>query len=474
VAATLSIARYLPHTLSFVGTLFGDPGWPLAVDALLDDGLVPTRDFGYFYGLLALPIDRAWFAAFGRTPAAVTGLTVLGSAFLTVGLIRFGWGAVNGVWPRVLFVAAAPVAVMPLQYPTPLHAIEAALLVNALAFQARGRLSTALALVTVAVFIKPGLAYFHGLALVLLILGTSATWRGRLRAMLPAAVVLVTLAVGLAVWFGVGPLLDTQFPFRAIRTYQDDRYGFFFGVGREFWAPVGNPVTRYLLFPAGFWLVATGWLIVGAARRLNRLREPVAATVVTCAVLHVLFVCLLFGNEYSWLYYSAILVCGLGAVVGDPTRPAPDWPVPVILAALAVLGQLLQTWYVVKIPVEKWERSPATAGLYAEPRDAALWESVRQRERVMVFAESGGGFVVFPEVDSPRSWFLLRSTATPTEIERVKAQLRAADWLVVPTVPQYRTPDWPEFRDELAAFGPAEEAPSFRVLRRRAPHGPAG
>ena len=69
----------------------------------------------------------------------------------------------------MLFVAAVPVALMPLPYPTPLHAIEAALLVNALAFQARGRLAAALVLATVAVFIKPGLAYFHGLALVLLV-----------------------------------------------------------------------------------------------------------------------------------------------------------------------------------------------------------------------------------------------------------------------------------------------------------------
>src|SRR5262249_15250991 len=161
--------------------------------ALLDDGLVPTRDFGYFYGLLALPIDRAWFAIFGRTPAATAGLTALGSAFLALGLIRFAWAAVPGFWPRVLFVAAVPVALMPLPSPPPLHATEAALLVNALASQARGRLAAALALVTAAVFIKPGLAYFYGLALVLLILGgysgAATTWRDRLRTMIPAAVV---------------------------------------------------------------------------------------------------------------------------------------------------------------------------------------------------------------------------------------------------------------------------------------------
>jgi hypothetical protein len=478
VVAALSVARYVPHMLSFAGTVFGDPGWPLAVDALLDDGLVPTRDFGYFYGLLALPIDRAWFALVGRTPMAVVTLTILGAALLTVGVIRFGLIAVDGFWPRALLVAAVPVAVMPLQYPTPLHAIEAALLVNALAFQARGRYAVALALVTVAVFIKPGLAYFHGLAVVLLVLGGygPTAWRDRLRAIVPAAVVLGVVGGGLAAWFGVGPLLDTQFPFRAVRTYQDDNYGFFRGVGSEFWKPIGNPVTRYVLFPAGFWLLATGWLVVGAILRVRRLRDPRAATVVTCAFLHVAFVVLLFGNEWSWLYYSAILVCGCCAVVGDPSAPGQAeraWVAPVLLGVLALSGQVLQTVYAVKVPVEKWERSPTTGGLFAEPADVAGWEKIREtarRDGVMVFGHSGGAFVVFPEVDSPRVWFLLRSTMTPVEADRVRAQLRAANWLVVSNAVQYSHPgDWPEFRDEFAQFQEVERTPSYRLLGRVRP-----
>lgn len=475
VAAAVSAARYVPHMLGLAGTVFGDPGWPLAVDALLDAGLVPTRDFGYFYGLLALPIDRAWFAAAGRTPQAVVALTLLGTAFLTAGVVRFGWAAVRGFWPRALLVAAVPVAVMPLQYPTPLHAIEAALLVNALASQARGRYAAALALVTVAVFIKPGLAYFHGLALVLLVLGGFGprSWKARLRTLVPAAVVLVLLAAGLAAWFGVGPLVDTQFPFRAVRSYRDDNFGFFFGVGREFWWPVGNPITRYVLFPAGFWLLATGWLVVGAIRRVRRLRDPHVATVVTCAVLHVVFVTLLFGNEWSWLYYSAVLVCGLCAAVGDPAAPPRGYAAPLVLGLLALSGQVLQTVYAVKVPAEQWTRSEATAGLYAEPADVEAWERIRERgrrDRVLVFGHSGGAFVVFPEVDSPRAWFLLRSTMTPAEVERVRDQLRAANWLVVSRVPQYSYPQgWPEFDDELAKFREVERTPSFRVLERTRP-----
>jgi hypothetical protein len=75
--AAFAFVRYLSLTLGFGGVSFGDQGWPLAVDALLDDGLVPTRDFGYFYGLLPLAFDRIWFAIVGRTPEAVAALTAL-------------------------------------------------------------------------------------------------------------------------------------------------------------------------------------------------------------------------------------------------------------------------------------------------------------------------------------------------------------------------------------------------------------
>lgn len=475
LVSVLCFLRYLPGELSLSAVVLGDQGWPLAVDALLDGGLVPTRDYGYFYGLLAVAVDRVWFAAFGRTPEAVAGLIAAGCVLTAAGLVRFGRAARLGRWPRVLLVCTVPVAVMPLMYPTPLHAIEAGLLVNALAFQARGRLAPALTLATLAVLVKPGLGYFYGLALVLLILtergGGPVSRRERLRALLPAASVGLVTAAGLALWLGIGPVLDTLLPTGAARTYQDEGFGFFFGVGRNFWLPVGARPVHYLLLPVGFWLVATVWLTVGAARRVGRLRDPVAATAVTCAFLHLGFVLFLFGNEWSWLYYSAVLVCGLCAVVGDPARPGGSgWTAPVSLAVLAVVGQLNQTAFAVG---SLWThgRSPTTAGLYATPADTALWGKVREigrggRGRVMVFGPSGGASVVFPELDSPRAWFLLRGAAIPPEVERVRAQLRAADWLVLPNTPRPFYAAWPAFAAEVAGFREVEQSPSFRLCRR--------
>jgi hypothetical protein len=294
--------------------------------------------------------------------------------------------------------------------------------------------------------------------------GAPTAWRERWKTFVPAAVVGLSLAVIFAAWLGIEPLVSTLFPFRAAKNYGEEKFGFFFGSGRDFWVPVGNPITRYLLFPAGFWLLASVWLIVAAVRRIGKLRDPLAASVVTAAFLHVVFVVFLFGNEWSWLYYSPLLVCGFCATVNHD-----DWPIPCGLALVAVIGMIPQTWASLDF-LNRWERSPAIAGLYAEPDDIAAWERWRElgkHHRVMVFGRSSGASVVFPELDSTRVWFLLRSTVTPMEVERVHGQLRAAQYLIVAKSENYRPPDWPEFRGEMDQFIEVDESPSFRLLKRK-------
>lgn len=467
--AALSVVRHVPVLLSFAVMSFGDAGWPLAVDALLDDGLVPTRDFGYFYGLLALAIDRAWFALAGRTPEAVAALTALGSFGIAMGLLRWANAAGLDRWGRVLLLAAVPVAIMPLPYPTPTHALEAALLVNALAFQARGRYASALAFTTAAVFIKPGLGYIHGLILVLLILRGNGEegWRRRLRAFVPAAAVAAILAAAFIAWFGAGPLVDTLFPTRAAQNYRDERYGFFLGEGRAFWLPDSIHPLFYLLSPAGFWLMASAILVIAAVERFRR-RDPASLALATCAILHLAFVFFLFGNRWSWLYYSAILVCGISASIAS-IGGALGFAARLTLVLSALLGQ----WGPLTVALHSWRslhRSENTAGMFALPEDAALWGKVRglaRQDNVMAFTRSGGVFAIFPKIDSSRVWFLLRSTTTATEIERVNAQIRRADWLVLPYAGQPLYPLWPEFERALEAFEEADGAATFQLWRRR-------
>ena len=467
--ASLSVVRYVPDLLLFTGFVFGDAGWALAVDALLDDGMIPTQDFGYFYGLLALAIDRVWFALVGRTPEAVASLIVLGSAFIALGMVRFARSARLGPWASLVLLAAIPLAVMPMPYPTPVHAIEAALLVNALAYQVRGRYDAALVLATIALFVKPGLAYFHGLLLVSLVIGGCGSgWRGRLRAFAPAAITGLGIALGLIAWLGSSPLLHTLFPASAAQNYDHENYGFFFGDGRQFWYPDGAHPLFYLFTPAGIWLLATAILLVAAVRRTRSLRDPASATVVTCAVLHAVFVLLLYGNRWSWLYYSSILICGLAASLPEPQPSHRRGRMMLgLLSCLALFSQVGPT--ALQRRWKDYRRFDDTAGLFAHPDDAAAWKVIREKarhERVMVFTNTGGAFVIFPELDSPRVWYLLRSTATPTELSRVRKQVSSAKWLVVPPAGLY--PDWPsvDLAFHLNMWEEVSEAPSFKLYRR--------
>jgi hypothetical protein len=73
-----------------------------------------------------------------------------------------------------------------------------------------------------------------------------------------------------------------------------------------------------------------------------------------------------------------------------------------------------------------------------------------------------------PEVDSPRTWFLIRASSTPAEIEQVRAQIRAANWVVIPRDFDTHLPRWPEFTDELQQghFQLVKEYHLFLLLRR--------
>jgi hypothetical protein len=74
-----------------------------------------------------------------------------------------------------------------------------------------------------------------------------------------------------------------------------------------------------------------------------------------------------------------------------------------------------------------------------------------------------------PELDSPRCWFLLRPIARPAEIERVRSQIQAANWLVIPTGPGERLDTWPEFAEALGKFRIVEIHSTLVLARRVAP-----
>lgn len=467
--AALNFARQLPEVHALAAVAFGDPGMALSADALLADGRVPTRDFAYYYGLLGAAAARGWYAAVGRTPAADTAFLFLGAVAVAWGMLRFARAVGLGPAGRWVLVVGVPVAAMPLRYPSPTHALDAALLVHALAWQARGNTRAAFATAVAGVFVKSALASVYAVGLVAAVLfaprSTPTSWQTRTRELIPGAAVGCAVAVSLAAWLGLGPLLETVFPVAGGKTYGGERFGFVFGVGRRFWLPDEPSAAYYLFGPAGFWLAASAVALAGVPTLWRNRRDPRSAAVLTAVGLHVAFVAVLFGHELSWLYYSFLPVLAAAAVADRMPRL-----VKLGLPALAVCGWVGFAGYGAALWRDR-VRTEATGGLYAQPDDAAAWAEVRElatRERVLVLTPSGAARIAFPEVDGVRSWVLLPAVARPAEVEDLLARIRAADVLVLHDDASGPFAAWEPFAAEVARFTvvPAPRGATFRVARR--------
>jgi hypothetical protein len=389
----------------------------------------------------------------------------------------------RGPGVALLFIALG-FAIQP-SYPSSAQAIEALLLAIALAMQARGRTDYALAMVCAAVFAKPSMGFVYCLLLLLLIVRRHLQTRdARPRALLvqlvPALATAFVLIAILTCAYGSRALVTTLLPLQGIANYRTAHFGFFGGSGREFWDPTGMPWAFYLVDVSGFWIAATLFLAVAGTRAAIRLwkapnHQPTVPTrrdeiIVTCAILHLAFVSLFFGNQWSWIYYSYILVAGaaIAADVGPVARR-----LSIGLCLLALFGwthsaRLLARWWRSTSP------SAETAMLWSSPAERAEWSSaigIAQGHRASLLDIKGSGDRMFAVFMAPVTLNLEPGLMDRQQIVRKLAQLAVADVVVVPTGIDIEAcrgiPDAPEFRSALEQFKVQMTGKFFTVYVRR-------
>ena len=435
---------------------FLDSGGELAMQALMRRGYRPAVDFGYLYGLLPLLAGRAWYGLAGLSPASFR-IEVLACLLVSGwGLARFAEARRLG-WTGIVLIALTIPDLMLVSYITLVQTLEQALLINALAAQARGRRATSLALLTACCFVKPSLAFVQGLVVVIaIILASGRGLRGApVRLFLPALATAAVLAVVLALSFGAGPVVKTILPFTGMAVYRISNYGFFHGVGRDFWMLPHAGIRDYLRYETGFWILGTAVLLGGGLAALWRLARGHSTAdhalrdelVATCAAVHLGFVVVLFGHRGTWFYSLPMLILGLAtmATVGPRIRTA-----VLLLVVLVVISdrskavEILRRWRV-ETP------TAVTMNLWADRAERDEWSrclELTRGEQPALLAMCDGAALLAPGFAQPEVGYLVPGNALRAEVHRKAAQLAVA-----PTIISAFPRDWTGFTfwPEIAA-----------------------
>jgi hypothetical protein len=479
MAESLALALLqLPLNLDFGSFALMDQGSNLTAQKLLDRGLIPTVDFGYQYGLLALLIGRSWFALLGRTPAAYAAAMLIFNLLLAWGLARCAYALRAGPVGITLLLITMLATTLG-SYINLAHACEATLICHALAEHANGRRSRALAFLTASLFAKPVMAYLYGFLIVLLIIRRGGML-GLMRAAPAAIAIGALLLTGLATWFGLEPALQTLLPLRGAEAYRTLNHGFFFGIGRSFWLFDGVTPRHYLFTPAGHYLVGSVVLVAAAIASIWRLAQTPAAiddinaeVIACCGIMHLSFLTLFYGAWASWTYYYYILIIGLVSVATRGRRSA-------ILIALVAVAALAGNKDPATNIKHQWRHKISTVetfGLWADTDYREEWRQVRQiiKDKPASFLANNGGCLelFMPQFADAEDMFLTPGWPIPIELERKVRQITRAEVVVISKIGCVRPmlDLWPEFREALSGFELARSTPRFLIYIRRSPAG---
>ncbi|MDB5349155.1 MAG: hypothetical protein JWN86_402 [Planctomycetota bacterium] len=457
---------------------FFDGGAELTVHALMARGMRPTLDFGYIYGLLPLGAGDLWYRIVGRSPGAFVAVCVVGNLLSAWGFARcltaLRVGPIGVAWVML----AMPVGLVSSAYPSLTHIMERVILTHALADVAAGRRSRALTLAATCVFVKPSMAFLFGAGV---LAGQFVHQRhpgfGEVVSFVrPAVTTFFTLAILLGVVFGPEVLLNSLLPRDGYEVYRANQFGFLFGAGRAFWLPRRPGIGPYFETEAGLWLAATLVLLLAApaqfsaARRARALHEgrvgSGAEVVILCAALHLAFLVLFFGNEWSWVYYFNILTLGVAAV-GSRSRVGSRAVLIVMLLSLPAIERSIRG------PTEAWQdrrRSTETWALWASPVAREEWRTVldlTRGTRPVLLATTDGAALLDPAFEPPEVAFLVRGHYKRGELARKLEQVREASAVVVynpaPGAPWFD--QWPEFAQALQGHRRIWSCSRLRVYR---------
>ncbi len=195
-----------------------------------------------------------------------------------------------------------------------------------------------------------------------------------------------------------------------------------------------------------------------------------------CCALHLFFIFYAFGGPFSSVYYEFILVSGVLAGVSGLTKGG----LRVVLCCVILVFGLLSNHKDLsnrRFPWKTWDRSPETAGLYAPADFRREWAPILRLANshdLLLLAYGTGVSTDFPQVKTPRSWFLYSGLVLPAENAYILDQIKKSDVVVeYITAPTLYIDENIAWQAALAQYPVRLKGSYFRIWMRNAADGDA-
>jgi hypothetical protein len=464
LAGAVFFAVHLPTLASSVEFLLADAGASLKLEALLDAGLRPGVDFGFTYGPLSAVVGQLGYSLLGRTAPAHLFLVALLSVGALTGLARCMARLESGWTGLALALVFAQALVRNFGFNLT-YGLEAACLLHALAFHLEGRRDRALMLAVLAALAKPSMGILYSALLAVWILLRSSGLREAWARLWPAAVTAVLALASCVAVLGFQSTLRTVLPLSGL-THYGALEPPLTKLVNTLVAPKGVNFKYYLGTLAGFWILGSVLLVLGALRSPRAVagRNLQAEVGLTCAGLHLAFATLFFG---PWATYLGLLAVGLFCVV---EHKALRWA----LVAIAVLGSKQMTTGA----VESWSARRPDASLLGSWAKRSERQEVDELLRIagsrpIYFVTTGYPEGAFPGSRGTPSWFVAPGMISASEQATIVRDVQASPVVAVGKVLGIGALQFDWLRQALAAHTLRHDGEHFTVYVHDAPSAPA-
>lgn len=458
----------LPDQLSYQHYICGDAGSALMASSMLNDGETPWLDFNYTYGFGTLWLNQIWFNCFGCSPLVSGSLHILCSILIC-------WGVADLI---VLMKWSKPISCLVLictpylfcfPWHTTTHVLEPALLILCIARYLNRSYSSALIFATLALLVKPSLAYFAGLYLVIAMLTNrdGASLGQHLKRFVvnitPSLLVLLAYSAYVLPRWGWHVYVNSLVPLSGISNYREVSFGIF-GRGKLFWLPsTDNPgqwLEHYLLTPAGIWLAGTLLLtcftITTAIQWMKKRNLSIhQRCILICGSLHLAFIFVLFGHEWSWAYAPYLIIFGVAASLSlTPRLPRMVLPVFAIMMLLSIsttISGMIASWQTTTI------RTDMHYLMLSDDmhRELSQLRALALKNRVLMLTRQGAPSLLLAGIEGIPTWDYMKESGTDHERFAMQQLIDQADMVVIPN-PYLSwvelTTSWPEIADHLKRF----------------------